>query len=54
MVLGVLLVVAALFPRSIKQLLMLGIGGGLLFRGVTGHCSLYQNLGINTAKDSPE
>jgi len=25
-------------------------GGALLFRGVTGHCSLYQALGRNTAR----
>ena len=36
MVVGVLLVVAALFPRSIRQLLMLGIGGGLVVRGMAG------------------
>ena len=25
------------------------IGGGLLYRGVSGHCDLYQALGVNTA-----
>ena len=48
MTLGVLLVVAALFPRSIRQLLMLGIGGGLLYRGTTGRCEVYKALGVST------
>ncbi len=48
--LGILLVVAALFPRSIKQLLMLGIGGGLAYRGVSGQCGVYKALGVDTTK----
>ena len=48
---GVLFLVAALFPRSIKQLLMLSIGGGLLYRGMTGHCPAYKALGVDTAKE---
>ena len=47
---GVLLLVAALFPRSLKQLLMLSLGGGLLYRGMTGHCSVYQAMGIDTTR----
>lgn len=47
---GVLLLVAALFPRSLRQLLMLSLGGSLLYRGITGHCSVYQAVGIDTAK----
>ena len=50
MTLGVLLVAAALFPRSIRQLLMLGIGGGLLYRGMTGQSEVYKALGVNTAE----
>ena len=49
--LGVLLVIAALFPRSIKKLLMLTLGGGLLYRGMTGHCGVYQAVGIDTTKE---
>ncbi len=26
------------------------VGGGLLWRGTTGHCSLYQSLGVSTAE----
>ncbi len=46
---GVLFVIAALFPRSIKQLVMLSLGGSLLYRGMTGHCGVYQAMGIDTA-----
>ena len=52
LLLGVLLVVAALFPRSIKQLLFLGLGGGLVYRGMTSHCGLYQALDLDSAKGS--
>ena len=48
--LGVLLVIAALFPRSIRQLLMLGIGGGLAYRGMKRDCEVYRSLGIDTSK----
>ena len=49
---GVLFLVGALFPRSIKQLLLLGIGGWLTYRGMTGRCDLYAALGIDTEKGS--
>jgi uncharacterized membrane protein len=32
---------------------MVGLGGLLTYRGVSGHCSCYSALGINTADDSP-
>ena len=30
--------------------LLAAIGGGLVYRGVTGHCMVYKQLGVNTAK----
>ncbi len=51
--LGVLCVIAAVLPRSLKQLLLLSLGGGLLYRGMTGHCGVYRAMGIDTA-DEPE
>jgi uncharacterized membrane protein len=33
-----------------KRILPLAIGSSLVFRGVTGHCSLYRALGINSAR----
>jgi hypothetical protein len=35
--------------RSVSGLLGGAIGAGLLVRGLTGHCSVYQALGLNTA-----
>jgi len=29
------------------------IGGGLIYRGSTGHCSMYHVMGINTAEHNP-
>lgn len=37
---------------SAQRWLTLAAGGGLIYRGLTGHCSLYRNLGINTARSS--
>ena len=47
---GALLLVAALFPRSFKQLLLLGLGAGFIYRGQTRHCSVYSTVGIDTTK----
>jgi uncharacterized membrane protein len=33
--------------------LLAALGGGLVYRGVTGHCSAYAALGRNTADDRP-
>ena len=52
LLLGTLFVVAALFPRSIKQLFLLGAGTSLVYRGMTSHCGVYQALGLNTDKGS--
>ena len=48
--LGVLMVVAALVPRSFKQLFLLGFGGLLAYRGLTGHSGFYASAGIDTAQ----
>ena len=40
---GVLLVVAALVPRSFKQLFLLGFGGALAYRGLEGEGGLRRN-----------
>jgi uncharacterized membrane protein len=52
LLLGVLFVVAALFPRSIKQLFLLGAGTSLVYRGMTSHCAVYEALGFDTDKGS--
>ncbi len=48
---GVLLIVAALFPRTFKQLLLLGLGASFLYRGQSRHCHMYSALGIDTNKE---
>ena len=48
---GVLFLIGALFPRTLKQLLLLGIGGVLVHRGMTGKCGVYAALDIDTAKE---
>lgn len=49
---GALMIVAALVPRSFKQVFLLGLGGGLLHRGLTGECGFYKAVGVNTARGS--
>jgi uncharacterized membrane protein len=36
---------------SLSGWLLAAIGGGLVYRGVTGHCMVYHQLGMNTAKE---
>lgn len=38
---------------SLPGLLLTAFGGGLIYRGVSGHCMCYEQLGINTAKSKP-
>ena len=35
--------------RSLGTVVLLGGAGGLLYRGLKGHCPLYQALGLSTA-----
>ncbi len=48
LVLGGALAALGLFRMRPMSLLL---GGGLIYRGMTGHCSAYQALGINTNDD---
>jgi uncharacterized membrane protein len=38
---------------TLGGLLAAGAGGCLLYRGVTGHCQIFESLGINTAHRGP-
>lgn len=49
---GGALVVWGLARRGWDGALMAAIGSGLIYRGATGHCDLYQAVGVNTAKRS--
>ena len=46
---GGALTLAGLRMRSVPGLLLAALGGGLVYRGVTGHCPAYQSFGVNTA-----
>ena len=48
---GSILALLGLSRKSLPGLLVAGVGGSLVYRGVTGHCSMYESLGIDTAED---
>ncbi len=47
---GGTLVAFGLAKKDWSGMGLAALGGGLLWRGVTGHCDAYQALGINTAR----
>lgn len=47
---GGLLALAGLSRRSLGGMVLAGIGGVLVYRGATGHCPAFQQLGISTAE----
>ena len=49
---GTFLVGRALLRPSIGRLIAAVVGAGLLQRGITGHCAMYQALGMNTADEN--
>jgi uncharacterized membrane protein len=46
---GALSALMGLRRGSLPGLLVAGVGGALIYRGVTGHCAAYQSLGLDTA-----
>ncbi|MEO8204924.1 MAG: DUF2892 domain-containing protein [Chthoniobacterales bacterium] len=46
---GIILTLHGLRQRSVSRMLWTTIGGALMTRGFTGHCSAYEALGIHTA-----
>jgi len=51
---GAGLVLYGLSRRSLGGLAIAAIGGALIGRGATGHCALYQKLGVNSRKLNTE
>lgn len=49
---GAALLASGFKRRSLGGTALALLGGGLLYRGTTGNCPLYQALGISTARDS--
>jgi uncharacterized membrane protein len=47
---GAMLACVGLRRRSLSGFALAAIGGSLLYRAATGHCSLYGKLGVSTAK----
>ncbi len=45
---GASLAVFGLSRFSMAGTMLAMIGGGLLYRGVTGHCQMYDKLGVDT------
>jgi len=49
---GSILALSGLARRSVPGAVIATIGGAMLYRGITGHCHLYQAAGIDTNEDS--
>lgn len=49
---GGVLAAAGLTRRSLPGLVVAGIGGALAYRGTSGHCKLYESLGVDTSEAS--
>ncbi len=47
---GSLVVAKGISRFGLTGLILGGIGAALLNRGLSGHCSLYQKMGVNTAE----
>ena len=51
-ILGGTLLIGGLTRRSLPGLALFATGAAFLYRGVTGHCSMYESLGIDTHHDA--
>jgi len=51
---GAVLAALGLSRFSLPGLLVAGVGGALIYRGMTGHCSLYASLGLDTSHELGE
>ena len=49
---GAVLTLLGISRRSIPGFILAGIGGSLLYRAATGHCHVYEALGIDTNEDN--
>jgi hypothetical protein len=47
-ILGGTLLIGGLTRRSLPGLALFAMGAAFLYRGATGHCSMYESLGIDT------
>src|SRR5688572_9457382 len=49
---GGLLAIAGLSRRSLPGAVIAAVGGALIYRGATGHCDVYEALGLDTSTGS--
>ena len=50
--LGSLMLIGGLSRRSVPELALAATGAALLYRGATGHCKVYESLGLDTNHDT--
>jgi uncharacterized membrane protein len=48
---GAVAAILGIARRDVKGLLMAALGAGLVYRGASGHCGVYQALGIDSRED---
>src|SRR4051812_871771 len=51
---GSILTLLGLSRGSLPGLLIAGVGGAMAYRGITGHCPMYETMGVNTAESDNE
>jgi len=51
---GTVLVVCGLLRGSLSGLALAAIGGGLIYRGQTGHCHLYEVIEYSSVEDAQQ
>jgi uncharacterized membrane protein len=51
---GAILTALGISRQSLPGLLVAGIGGALIYRGATGHCAMYEAMGIDTSDEGPQ
>jgi uncharacterized membrane protein len=51
---GAILALQGVARRDLTGALIAGVGSALIYRGATGHCAVYQRLGVNTAHDGEQ
>jgi len=49
---GALLAVLGISRRSLPGMLIAGLGGMMIYRGASGHCHVYDALGIDTSEEA--
>lgn len=50
---GAALMAAGAARGKLQGMLLAGIGAGLVYRGTTGHCHMYDMLGVDTSENGP-